>query len=92
MGICPVGCAWPSSQLLNGVSGKAHSGSAPICTLWVLYLAGSECVGGGVLECSYVMCWYTCISAGVCIGCCVCMCEAVVCAEGSRRREAGVWW
>ena len=42
-----------------------------VCKLWVLYLAGSECVGGGVLEGSYVMCWYTCISAGVCIGCCV---------------------
>ena len=58
MGICLVSCAWPLSQLLNGVSGKAHSGSAPICTLWVLYLAGSECEGGGVLECSCVMCWY----------------------------------
>ena len=45
MGICLVGCAWPSSQLLNGVSGKAHSGSAPICTLWVLYLAGFRVCG-----------------------------------------------
>ena len=66
MGICLVSCAWPSSQLLNGVSGKAHSGSAPICTLWVLYLAG----------------WiHACVGAGVCIGCCVCMCEAVVSQE-----------
>ena len=42
--IYPVGFGSPSSELLNGVSGKARSGAAvaaPIRELWVLYLAGS---------------------------------------------------
>ena len=38
MGIC---LAWPSSELLNGFSGKALSGSAPIHKLWCcIWLAG----------------------------------------------------
>ena len=43
-GICLVGFASLSSELLNGVSGRptqAAAVAAPIHKLWVLYLAGS---------------------------------------------------
>ena len=66
MGIC---LAWPSSELLNGFSGKALSGSAPIHKLWVLYLAG------------WIHSFHACVGAGVCNGCCVCMCEGIVSQE-----------
>ena len=42
MGICLVGFASPSSELLNGVGRKAPSGgicAASIRKLWILYLA-----------------------------------------------------